>query len=105
MTSPLYLSAPGLVVPGSLGWTPFPTIDPAPPVSPTDIPGLVGWWRASSLALASGDPVASWTDESGNGFHWLQATPEAQPTYIANVINGQPAVRFAGDIDAMALTG
>lgn len=47
--------------------------------------------------LVDGDPVASWTDESGNGNSPAQATAANQPTLITNLLNAKPAVRFDGN--------
>lgn len=69
--------------------------------TPTDYTGLVFWLDAAALALANGDPVASWTDASGNGRHAVQATGAAQPTYRTNQINGLPAVDFDGTGDGL----
>lgn len=65
------------------------------PFSPADIVGLEAWYDASQLTgYSNNDPVTSWTDLSGNGFH---ATPGAfaQPTYQTGIKNGLPAIRFS----------
>ena len=62
---------------------------------PTDISGLSRWYRASSLGLADNSPVATWTDESGNGAH-LTASGSARPTYVTGRWNGLGAVVFNG---------
>jgi len=40
--------------------------------------------------------LANWVDQSGNGCNALQATSNAQPIYVANVLNGKPVIRFNG---------
>lgn len=64
-------------------------------VQPNTISGLKFWFKADALVLANGASVATWTDSSGNG---LDATGAGvlQPTYVTNVLNGQPVVRFNG---------
>jgi len=64
--------------------------------TPDQITGLVTWLKADALALVDADPVASWTDSSGNSNSPVQATGAAKPTYKTNIINGLPVVRFDG---------
>jgi hypothetical protein len=40
--------------------------------------------------------VSSWTDRSGSGYSVSQGLGLSQPYYIANAVNGSPAVRFVG---------
>lgn len=51
----------------------------------------------STPATASGDVVARWADQSGNGNHVTQATLAERPTYQLHRINGLPVVRFRDD--------
>lgn len=74
------------------------------PFSPADIAGLQLWLKADSLSLANNDPVASWTDASGNSNHATQGTSGAQPTFKTNILNGLPVVRFDGVNDMLNLT-
>ena len=55
--------------------------------------GLVCWLAADKLELADGDPVPSFTDRSGSGNHANNAVGGGG-TYVANVLNGEPVVRF-----------
>lgn len=65
---------------------------------PTDIAGLLVWCRGSSLSsLADGDPVGSWTDESGGARHLTQATAAKKPVYRAT---GGPSSLPCIDLDA-----
>jgi hypothetical protein len=59
---------------------------------------LVNWSKADALSLSNNDPVSSWTDSSGNGFH-LANTLTARPTYMTGQINSLPAVSFDGSND------
>lgn len=83
-----------------------PAVDAAPaPPTDTDpvagMEGMVGRWRASDLALADGDPIASWPDISGAGGTFTQASASQRPTYIADGINGQPGALFDGVDDTL----
>ncbi|MCB9197905.1 MAG: T9SS type A sorting domain-containing protein [Flavobacteriales bacterium] len=67
-------------------------------------PGGVGtsanmsfWLDASQLSLNDADPVATWTDMSGNGNDFSQGTGGNQPAFKAvGSIGGQPSVDFLG---------
>jgi hypothetical protein len=50
-------------------------------------------YSAIDLGLSDGDPVNTWTDETGNGHDLTGANA---PTFKTNIINGQPVVRFDG---------
>ncbi|MCL1921485.1 MAG: CotH kinase family protein [Kiritimatiellaeota bacterium] len=62
--------------------------------SPQEVPGLVLWLRAEGMPLNHNDPVAAWSDLSGCGNHATQASSGARPVFVANAVNGLPAVRF-----------
>ena len=66
----------------------------APAFSPLDISGLSLWLKAESLALNDGDPVAAWTDSSGNGNDASQSTAGNKPLYKANIFGSKPAILF-----------
>ncbi len=56
------------------------------------------WLRADSLAgLTDGAAVGTWSDVSGQGNDATQSDGAMRPTYRTNVVNGLPAVRFAGN--------
>lgn len=63
---------------------------------------LRAWYKADSLVLNDGDAVASWTDESGNSRHAVQATGANKPLYKTNIVNGRPAIKFDGVNDFLA---
>lgn len=57
--------------------------------------GLAVWFKLDMLTnLADGAAVSLWPDASGNGCDAFQALAANRPTFVANAINGQPAVRF-----------
>lgn len=64
---------------------------------PTDVPNLALWLDASRITgLVDGDPVANWSDLSGQGRDATQGTGAARPTYKVAILNGKPVVRFDG---------
>lgn len=67
--------------------------------SPADISGLVAWYAADALALNDADPVASWSDLSGEGHDLAQATSGSRPSYRTNGLNSLPVVRHDGTDD------
>lgn len=68
-------------------------------------PKNVIWFDASALGLNDNDPVATWTDMSGNGNDGVQPTASAQPIYRTGQINGMPAVIFDGTDDYIPFDG
>lgn len=60
------------------------------------------WLDATQLGLSNGASVAEFTDVSGNGRHFVQATPSSQPTFLTSGINGLPAVEGDGVDDSVA---
>ena len=44
--------------------------------------------------------VSNWADQSGNGDDIAEATNK--PLYVANLVNGQPAIRFDGSNDVLS---
>jgi hypothetical protein len=72
---------------------------------PATIPDMKFWFRADGITgLVDTDPVASWTDSSGNGRTATQTTAGRKPTYRTNIQNGKPAVLFDGVDDRMSFT-
>ncbi|MEP0984936.1 T9SS type A sorting domain-containing protein [Ekhidna sp.] len=54
------------------------------------------WLRADLGVSQSSNAVSSWLDLSSGGNDATQATAVDQPTYVANAINGNPAIDFDG---------
>lgn len=69
--------------------------------TPALLANKLAWLDAQQLDLPDASPVASWTDLSGNGNHFEQATAGAQPTVDADKINGHPAVVADGTNDIL----
>ncbi len=55
--------------------------------------GLIQWLRSDNVLL-SGSNVTTWKDISGSGNSASNASN--QPTFVANAINGMPAINFSG---------
>src|SRR3954453_4781503 len=93
---------------------PVPWISVATPAfAPDQLSGLQVWLKSYAIAGKSdSDAVSSWTDSSGGGHNFTEATNT--PTYRTNIKNGLPTVRFAdgtsqilsgGDLSALFTTG
>jgi hypothetical protein len=56
------------------------------------------WLRADAgITVAAANAVSGWNDQSGHGNHATQSNGTNQPTYVANVANGRPVLRFNGN--------
>jgi len=71
--------------------------------NPRSLPNLQLWLPADRINQANNTAVATWADQSGNGYDATQGTSAARPTYIASGLNGLPVVRFDGTDDQMTL--
>lgn len=73
------------------------------PEGPGTIPGLAMWLQADKIqGLSDGDPVATWSDQSGSCNNATQTTASKRPTYRINQLNGLPAVFFDASDDGLA---
>jgi hypothetical protein len=50
---------------------------------------------AATLLATNGQTVAQWNDQSGNTAHAICTPTGFRPTYVTNVINGKPVLRFS----------
>ncbi len=67
------------------------------PFLPTNLLSLLAWYDADAITgLSDDDSVATWEDESGNGFDATQTIGSLQPTYKTSILNGKPIVRADG---------
>src|SRR5688572_32290844 len=71
--------------------------------SPKWVTGLQAWLDGTNPLNATdntrpttGTTLATWSDRSGHGYDFTQATAGNRPTYNTNKINGVPAVTFNG---------
>ena len=59
--------------------------------------GLTMWYRADAgVSLGAGTSVATWGDQSLGGQDVTQGDLAAQPTWVSNALNGNPALSFDG---------
>ena len=63
---------------------------------PSDLDNCVVWLRADLGVTFVSGAVSSWADKSGCGNTVSQSTSTKRPAYLANAINGQPALDFDG---------
>ncbi len=54
------------------------------------------WLKADAGVTLQGNRVTQWADQSGGNHHALQSDTNKQPTFVSNVLNGQPVLRFDG---------
>ena len=73
------------------------------PFTPTNLPDLQLWLPADRINQANNTAVATWSDQSGNGYDATQGGSAARPTYIASGLNGLPVVRFDGTDDRLSI--
>jgi hypothetical protein len=76
------------------------TSDISSSLTPPVTSGLILDVNAKSLNTGL-TAVSTWSDTSASGISFTQGTGTNQPTYTANIINGQPAVLFDGTNDWM----
>lgn len=65
--------------------------------SPKHIDGLRVWLKTESITAENNQSVGSWRDKSGYENTATQAVTGEQPRFMANAINGSPALRFDGN--------
>lgn len=71
---------------------------------PSDISGLVGWFKADAITgLSDGASVASWVDSSTTAGNATQATSADRPIYKTGIVNGLPVVRFQDTSDSLTV--
>jgi hypothetical protein len=75
----------------------------ATPDALTGSPTLKFWYKASTIGIADGASVSSWSDSGPNGYTLTQGTGSKQPVYNAShsMFNGQAAVKFDGTDDSL----
>lgn len=64
---------------------------------PSDISSLKLWVKADQITgHVDGDAIGTWSDQSGGGYDFTQASGGNKPIYKTNILNGQPVLRFDG---------
>lgn len=71
---------------------------------PTQVSGLLAWYRGDLGITLNGSNVSSWEDQSGNGFTLVQGTANKQPAYTASsaIFNNLPCLRGNGVNNVLA---
>ncbi len=70
---------------------------PAVSAQAPSLEGLLLWLKADAITgTQSGAALASWPDSSGHNRAAAQTDAARQPVWVADGLNGKPAVRFAG---------
>jgi hypothetical protein len=70
----------------------------------SSISGLSLWLKADAGVSLSGSDVTAWADQSGNGFNANgNVTNGVNPTFVSNVKNGKPILRFGNNNAATVL--
>jgi prepilin-type N-terminal cleavage/methylation domain-containing protein len=103
----LYLLNKNSAVVNTLQITPAGTVSVANKAvvdiaQPNSVAGLIAWYKADALTLNNGDPVSSWTDSSSVLNHATQSG-SSRPTFVTNIANYLPVVRFDGSDDYLQL--
>ena len=62
------------------------------------VPGTLWADTARTVPLQNGGALASWSDSSGLGNHFVQTTTALRPLYQTNAKNGLPGIRFTGSL-------
>ena len=66
--------------------------------------GLSLWLKADAGVTLSGSDVTAWADQSGNGFNANgNVVDGVNPTFVSNVKNGKPILRFGNSNSATVL--
>jgi hypothetical protein len=71
---------------------------------PSSLANLFSWHKADTGVTLNGGNVASWADQSGNGYTYSQGTAANQPAYNATdaSFNNLPSMTFDGTNDGLA---
>lgn len=76
------------------------------PVGQIPLSGMKLWLKADAGVTKDGNGLVSvWADQSGSGNNVSQSISTNQPTVVDNVVNGRPAIRFAGGSQALQSAG
>jgi len=77
---------------------------PRTPFLPSSLGGLSLWLKADAGVTLSGSNVTAWADQSGNGFNANGNVADGvNPTFVSNIKNGKPILRFGNNNDATVL--
>lgn len=101
-TSAIWVQVPELTQSNSCIWVYWGNSNATVSVPVEDINGLELWLDANAINQSDNTAVTLWGDLSSMGRNATEtSTP---PTYIENLINGYPAVRFDGNDDRLGFS-
>src|SRR3954469_9648135 len=79
---------------------------------PSDLSGLVAWYKADgsvyntgTTQATNGQTVATWVDSSPSAKNVVQASAGNKPTFVTNQVNGKAVLLFDGVDDELAASG
>jgi len=71
---------------------------------PSNLSGLSLWLKSDAGVTLNGSNVIAWADQSGNGFNANgNVVNGVNPTFVSNVKNGKPILRFGNSNSATVL--
>ena len=72
---------------------------------PTDISGMIIWYRADLGVTLNGSNVSALADQSASGYNASQGTAANQPLFVASGQNSMPAIKGNDGTDNLAVAG
>jgi hypothetical protein len=73
------------------------------PFDPSQLTGLMGWWRADQGITLNGSDVSEWAPIAGTSSPLSQPNSAKQPTFLASGINSLPSVYHDANTQGMAM--
>jgi hypothetical protein len=73
------------------------------PFDPSQLTGLMGWWRADQGITLNGSDVSEWAPIAGTSSPLSQPNSAKQPTFLASGINSLPSVYHDATTQGMAM--
>lgn len=73
------------------------------PFDPSQLTGLMGWFRADQGITLNGSDVSQWAPIAGTSSPLSQPNSAKQPTFLASGINGLPSVYHDANTQGMAM--
>lgn len=71
---------------------------PSGPSLPSDLTGLVRWYKADSFVLSDGASIGgvgtNWIDQSASAANLSQSDSGSRPVFKTNIFGSMPAIRF-----------
>lgn len=73
------------------------------PFNPSQLDGLVGWFRADQGITLNGSDVSEWAPIAGTSSPLSQPNSAKQPAFLASGINGLPSVNHDANLQGLAM--